>query len=65
MKAISVREFAGKDIVKNLTGRDDIEVLIDPTMMLESTEWEKRNEKARKNKTDRFILKTFLGNVSK
>ena len=64
MKAISVREFAGKDIVKNLTGRDDIEVLIDPTMMLESTEWESVMKKPEKLKTDRFILKTFLGNVS-
>ena len=64
MKAISVREFAGRDIVKSLTGRDDIEVLIDPTMMLNHYEWEKVMKKPEKLKTDRFILKTFLGNVS-
>ena len=59
MKAISVREFAGEDIVKSLTGRDDIEVLIDPTMMLNHYEWEKVMKKPEKLKTDRFILKTF------
>lgn len=64
MKAISVREFAGRDIVKELTGRDDITVLIDPTMMLEDREWELVMKKPEKLKADRFILKSFLGNVS-
>ena len=39
IKSISVRESAGKEIVKKLTGRDDAEVLIDPTMMLDESEW--------------------------
>lgn len=64
MKAVSVREFAGRDIVKELTGRDDITVLIDPTMMLENREWELVMKKPEKLKTDRFILKSFLGDVS-
>lgn len=64
MKSISVREFAGKKIIKELTGRDDVEVLIDPTMMLENTEWEKIMKRPEKLKTDRFIVKSFLGNVS-
>lgn len=40
MKNISVREESGRDIVKNLTGRDAT-VLIDPTMMLDAEEWSK------------------------
>lgn len=64
MKAISVREFVGRDIVKQLTGRDDITVLIDPTMMIENNEWELVMKKPEKLKTNKFILKSFLGNVS-
>lgn len=64
IKAISVREDAGKDIVEKITGRNDVEVLIDPTMMLDSTEWEKLAKRPEQLKTDKFILKGFLGNVS-
>lgn len=64
MKAISVREYSGRDMVKELTDRDDVTVLIDPTMMLENTDWEEVIIKPEKLKTDKFILKNFLGNVS-
>lgn len=64
IKAISVREDAGKDIVEKMTGRKDVEVLIDPTMMLDACEWEKLAHRPSQLKTDRFILKGFLGNVS-
>ena len=64
MKSISVREFAGKEIVKELTGREDVKVLIDPTMMIENIEWEKVMKRPQKLKTDKYILKSFLGNVS-
>ena len=37
-KAISVREEAGRNIAKEATNRDDIEVLIDPTMMINSSD---------------------------
>ena len=62
IKAISVREHAGKDIVKKLTGRTDVEVLIDPTMMLKQEDWEKVMKKPENLKTDKFIVKSFLGN---
>ena len=42
---ISVREEIGKEIVKNITKREDIEVLIDPTMLLTSEEWDKVSQK--------------------
>lgn len=44
-KSISVREDAGKKIIEDLTGRKDIEVLIDPTMLLKSDEWDKVNSR--------------------
>lgn len=64
IKSISVRESAGKEIVKKLTGRDDVEVLIDPTMMLDESDWEKVMKKPENLKPDKYILKSFLGDVS-
>ena len=64
IRAISVREEAGKDIIKELTGRTDVEVLVDPTMMLKQEEWEKVMKKPENLKTDKFIVKSFLGNSS-
>ena len=64
IKSISVREDAGKKIIKELTNRDDVEVLIDPTMMLKKEEWEKVMKKPESLKTDKFIIKSFLGNTS-
>ena len=39
-KAISVREDRGKEIVEELTGRKDVQVLVDSTMLLTSEEWD-------------------------
>lgn len=64
IKMISVREEAGKDIIKELTGREDVEVLVDPTMLLENEYWEKVMKKPDALKTDKFIVKSFLGDVS-
>ena len=38
MDYLSVREEVGADIIKELTGRD-VEVLVDPTIMLSKDEW--------------------------
>ena len=65
MKAISVRESAGAKIVKNITGREDAEVLIDPTMMLSKEKWDSIAEKPERLKNNKYILKYFLGNFSK
>lgn len=64
IKAISVREEAGKNIIKELTGREDVEVLIDPTMMILTEKWESIANKPEKLKSDKFIIKSFLGTVS-
>ena len=63
-KAISVREDAGKKIVEELTGRTDVEVLIDPTMLLTADEWDKVYKKPTMLKNDKYILNYFLGNLS-
>lgn len=63
-KNISVREEAGKKIIEELTGRTDVEVLIDPTMLLTADEWDKVSKKPTMLKNDKYILNYFLGNLS-
>ena len=61
---ISVREDAGKKIIEELTGRKDVEVLVDPTMLLTSEEWDKVSKKPKMLKTEKYILNYFLGDLS-
>ena len=61
---ISVREYSGKEIIENLTGRKDVEVLIDPTMMLDGTDWEKVAHKPNNHTGEKYILNYFLGELS-
>ena len=63
-KNISVREDRAKEIVEELTGRDDVEVLVDPTMLLTSEEWDKIAKKPKQLKSDKYILNYFLGELS-
>ena len=61
---LSVREDRGKEIVEELTGRKDVEVLVDPTMLLTAEEWDKVSKKPTMLKTDKYILNYFLGELS-
>lgn len=63
-KAISVREDAGKKIVEEISGRDDIEVLVDPTMLLTAEDWDKVSKKPVMLKCKKYILNYFLGKLS-
>lgn len=63
-KAISVREDRGKEIVEELTDRNDIEVLVDPTMLLTPQEWDKVSKKPKMLKNNKYILNYFLGELS-
>lgn len=65
IKYVSVRENAGRDILKEITNRNDIEVLIDPTMLLTKEEWIKIEEKPIQLKDKKYILNYFLGRISK
>ena len=63
-KAISVREDAGKKIIQDVVGRTDVEVLVDPTMLLTAKEWDKVSKKPEQLKTNKYILNYFLGELS-
>ena len=65
---ISVREESGKEIVDELTGRKDCVVLIDPTMLLTASEWNKISNKPKQISTlcsngEKYILNYFLGEL--
>lgn len=60
---LSVREQAGADIIKKLTGRDAI-VLIDPTLMLSKERWLTISKPAFHKPSRRYLLTYFLGTIS-
>lgn len=62
MDAISVREEAGAKIVKELTGRD-VEVLIDPTLMLDKSDWVSVARKPKQFRKRHYIMTYFLGEI--
>ena len=66
-KLLSLREERGKSIVEELTGRKDVEVLVDPTMLLTPEEWDKVSNRPKQLdniKEDKYILSYFLGELS-
>lgn len=63
-KMLSVREDRGKEIVNEITGREDVEVVIDPTMLLNSTQWDEIAKKPKRLKeNEKYILNYFLGDI--
>lgn len=64
LKYISVRENRAKEIVEELTGRTDVEVLVDPTMLLTPKEWDRVSKKPKQLNFDNYILNYFLGELS-
>lgn len=60
LKSVSVRETAGRDIVKKLTGREAT-VVVDPTLMIDGDKWRLIARKPMWLKEDKFILTYFLG----
>lgn len=63
MSSISVRETEGMEIVKDLTKRTDIVVLVDPTMLLSKNKWLEIVTDSIK-KPFKYILVYFLGDKS-
>lgn len=61
MKAISVREEKGREIAARLSGRDDVYVHVDPTMLLNREQWEAIEKRPKMYNGGKFILKYFLG----
>ncbi len=67
-KAISVREDIGKNIIEDLTERKDVEVLVDPTMLISSDKWDKLQKRPKQLdqlKKKKYILNYFLGEIEK
>lgn len=58
---LSVREYAGQQIIKDLTGRS-AEVLIDPTLMLSKQEWLEIASKPAFISKKKYLLTYVLGN---
>lgn len=55
--SIFVREENGRQIAKALTGRTDIDVVLDPTLLLKKDEWEKyADQSSLKNIPQNYIL---------
>ncbi len=59
--AISVRESTAKVTIEKYTRRHDVQVLVDPTMMLSREEWDKVIKKPSKWKEGRYVTCYFLG----
>jgi len=64
IRHISVREDAGADIVRALTGRD-CAVLIDPTLMLSAEKWLSIAKCSKAKPKGRYALLYFLGEAVK
>ncbi|WP_027218668.1 polysaccharide pyruvyl transferase family protein [Butyrivibrio fibrisolvens] len=61
-KAISVREEAGVNIVRTLTGITPI-VVIDPTMMISAGDWSRISKRPDLQLEEKYILTYFLGDT--
>lgn len=62
MEKLSVREAAGKRIIKELTGQD-AEILLDPTLLITKKKWLEIATESDNKPLDKFILTYFLGDV--
>ena len=62
MKYISVREERAAEIVKELTGRD-ADITLDPTLLLDKSDWELVVKKPEYDIEEKFICTYFLGEV--
>ncbi len=63
LKNISVREDNAKKLLNELSS-NNIEVVLDPTMLLTTEEWEKIALKPKKFKTKKYIFTYFLGEIN-
>ena len=61
---LSVREERGREIIKELTGRDS-KLLVDPTMLITKDEWIDFAKKPKFELPNRYLLSYFLGNRTK
>jgi len=60
MKGISVREEAGQNLVKQLSGRD-AKIHVDPTMLLDASLYRAMEEKPKQPLPDKYLMTYFFG----
>lgn len=60
-KAISVREDAGKRIIKEATGIENVSVVLDPTLLIDKDSWKLMEKKPKSFKNQKYIFTYFLG----
>ena len=63
IRCLSCREIQGVEIIKNLTGRE-ARLVLDPTLLLSKTEWEKIAKKTKYVPDGEYLLTYFLGSVT-
>lgn len=57
---LSCREAQGSAVIKQITGRDDIQTLIDPTLMVDKKVWEDMANEVEQTPSEKYILVYFL-----
>lgn len=64
IKYLSTREETGKNIVEKITGRNDIDCVIDPTMLIDPNDWEEIAHPPENFRNNKYIFIYFLGELS-
>lgn len=62
-KAISTREVIWQDKLKTMLGRENIELVVDPTFLLTREEWDLIKRKPKKWKNSKYIVNYILGEL--
>ena len=65
IRHLSCREYEGKSLINQITGRE-AEITLDPTLLLEKDDWQKIEKTPCHNlrKTDNYLLVYFLGEIT-
>lgn len=62
-KFLSCREESGAKLLEKITGRS-IPVVVDPTMLLDISEWDKVSKMPEKYEKEKYVFLYFLGKIS-
>lgn len=63
-RAISVREKTAKNIIEKMNLEENVEVIVDPTMLLSAEKWDEVAKKPIQYQGQKYILNYFLGDLS-
>lgn len=64
IRFLSLREEAGAELARDLTGRQDVLVLPDPTLLLNREQWDRVRKKPKAPLPEPYLLAYFLGPLS-